>query len=100
MHEVPVARVSVCAGVLAHGRNKYSIRERNVANRKRIKQASHSVWAAFLNLEQVRCLISQVALHRSLCSSLGVVSLAGSGIRYSVEYRLRLTIEQRLSREG
>jgi hypothetical protein len=60
MHEVPVARVSVRAGVLAHGRNKYSIRERNVANRKRIKQASHRVWAAFLNLKQVRCLISRL----------------------------------------
>src|ERR1700730_17173632 len=65
MHEVPVARVSVRAGVLAHGRNKYSIRERNVANRKRIKQASHRVWAAFLNLKQVRCLIIHVALHLS-----------------------------------
>src|SRR6266851_2326754 len=43
VHEMPVIRVSVSAGVLAHGRNKYAVRKRNIPNRERIKQVSHRV---------------------------------------------------------
>src|SRR6267142_2639745 len=50
MHEMPVARVSVSARVLAHRRNKYTVRKRNIPNRERIKQVSHRVYAAFLHL--------------------------------------------------
>ena len=49
MHEVPIARVSVSAGVLAHRRNKYAVCKRNIPNRERIKQVTHRVYAAFLN---------------------------------------------------
>jgi hypothetical protein len=38
---MPVARVSVRAGVLAHGRNKYAVRKGNIPNRQRIKQVGH-----------------------------------------------------------
>src|SRR6267378_3190915 len=50
MHEMPVARVSVSIRVLAHRRNKYTVRKRNIPNRERIKQVSHRVYAAFLHL--------------------------------------------------
>src|SRR5258705_3139013 len=43
MHKMPVARVSVRAGVLAHGRDKYAVRKRNIPNRERIKKVSHTV---------------------------------------------------------
>src|SRR5712664_749625 len=49
MHEVPVVRKSVRARVLAHRRNKYAVRKRNIPNRQRIKQVSHSMYAAFPN---------------------------------------------------
>src|SRR5258708_3575757 len=52
MHEMPVVRVSVRAGVLAHRRNKYAVRKRNIPNRERIKQVSHRVYTAFLNSEE------------------------------------------------
>src|SRR3981081_3448258 len=41
MHEMPVICVPVSAGVLAHRRNKYAVRKRNIPNRERIKQVSH-----------------------------------------------------------
>src|SRR6266852_2698497 len=49
MHEMPVVRVSASAGVLAHRRNKYAVRKRNIPNRERVKQVSHGVYAASLN---------------------------------------------------
>jgi hypothetical protein len=52
MHEMPVVRVSVRAGVLAHRRNKYAVRKRNIPNRERIKQVSHRGYTAFLNSEE------------------------------------------------
>src|SRR6267378_6093576 len=52
MHEMPVVRVSVSAGVLAHRRNKYAIRKRNIPNRERIKQMSHRVHTACFNSEE------------------------------------------------
>ena len=52
MHKMPVARVSVRAGVLAHKRNKYAVCKRNIPNRERIKQMSHRVYTAFLNSEE------------------------------------------------
>jgi len=45
--QMPVVRVSVRAGILAHGRNKYAVCKRRVPNRERIKQVSHRVNAAF-----------------------------------------------------
>ena len=66
MHEMPVVRVSVRAGVLAHRRNKYAVGKRNVPNRERIKQVSHTVYATFLNLEQLRLLTGQVVSCRSI----------------------------------
>src|SRR5260370_30403126 len=50
MHEMPVVRVSVSAGVLAHRRNKYAVRKRNIPNRERVQQVSHGVYAASLNI--------------------------------------------------
>jgi hypothetical protein len=47
MHKMPVARVPVPARILAHGRNKYAIRKRNISNRQRIKQVTHKLYAAF-----------------------------------------------------
>src|SRR5260370_1946368 len=41
MGEMPVVHVSVGAGVLAHRRNKYTVRKRNIPNRQRIKQVNH-----------------------------------------------------------
>src|SRR6266849_6610415 len=52
MHEMPVARVPVRAGVLAHRRNKYAVRKRNIPNRERIKQVSHGGYTAFLKPEE------------------------------------------------
>src|SRR5229473_2068500 len=52
MHEMPVARVPVRAGVLAHRRNKYAVRKRNIPNRERIKEVSHRVYTPFLNSEE------------------------------------------------
>src|SRR5258708_26889505 len=49
MHEMPVVRVSVSTGVLAHRRNKYAVHKRNIPNRERVKQVSHGVYAASLN---------------------------------------------------
>src|SRR5258705_710261 len=43
MHKMPVVGVSVRAGVLAHGRDKYAGRKCNIPNRKRIKKVSHTV---------------------------------------------------------
>jgi hypothetical protein len=54
MHEMPVVRVSVSAGILAHRRNKYAIRKRNIPNLERIKQVSH--WGAH-SLSQFSVLI-------------------------------------------
>src|ERR1700675_4415976 len=50
MHEMPVVRVSIGAAVLAHGRNKYTVRKRKISNRKRIKQVSHGMYTASLKL--------------------------------------------------
>ncbi len=47
---MPVVRVSVSAGVLAHRRNKYAVRKRHIPNRERIKQVSHGLYTASLNL--------------------------------------------------
>src|SRR5258708_18069239 len=49
---MPVVRVSVRAGVLAHRRNKYAVRKGNIPNRERIKQMSHRAYTAFLNSEE------------------------------------------------
>jgi hypothetical protein len=43
MYKMPVVHVPVSAGVLAHRRNKYTVRKRNIPNRERIKQVSHGV---------------------------------------------------------
>jgi hypothetical protein len=43
MNEMPVVRVSVIAGVLAHRRNKYTVPKRNIPDRERIKQVIHGV---------------------------------------------------------
>src|SRR5260370_27414411 len=66
MHEMPVAHVPVRAAVLAHRRNKYAVRKRNIPNRERIKQVSHRVYAAFLNSKQLRLLSGQVVSCRSI----------------------------------
>src|SRR5260370_21242226 len=42
MHKMPVVGISVCAGVLAHGRDQYAVRKRNIPNRERIKKVSHT----------------------------------------------------------
>src|SRR5216684_6681766 len=52
MHKMPVVRISVSAGILAHRRNKYAVCKRNIPNRERIKQMSHTVYTAFLNSEE------------------------------------------------
>ena len=70
MHEMPVARVSVRAGVLAHRRNKYAVRKRNIPNRERIKQVNHTVYTAFLNSEEAPDLWPIVMAFREV----GVVS--------------------------
>src|SRR5260370_20770671 len=49
MHEMPVDRESVRAGVLAHRRNKYAVSKSNIPNRQGIKQVRHTQYAAFLN---------------------------------------------------
>src|SRR5260370_3848507 len=54
MHEMPVARVSVRAGVLAHRRNKYAVCKRNIPNRERIKQVSHRLLILFTERLYVR----------------------------------------------
>src|SRR6266404_7991468 len=41
MHKMPVVGVSVRAGVLAHGRDKYAVGKCNIPNRERIKKVSH-----------------------------------------------------------
>src|ERR1700676_1320427 len=43
MHEMPVVRVSISAGILAHRRDKYAVRKRNIPNCERIEQMSHDV---------------------------------------------------------
>src|SRR5258708_10205259 len=53
MHKMPVVRISVSAGILAHRRNKYAVCKRNIPNRERIKQMNHSV-ASPLKLLLVR----------------------------------------------
>src|SRR6266853_310277 len=52
MHNMPVVRISVSAGLLAHRRNKYAVCKRNIPNRERIKQMSHRVYTAFHNSEE------------------------------------------------
>src|SRR5882762_3419123 len=87
MHEMPVARVSVSARVLAHRRNKYTVRKRNIPNRERIKQVSHRVYAALLHLNNSDdCLVRLCHADRyesplPVMCSLGLEASSQSSIR-------------------
>ena len=41
MHQVPVINISIRAGVLAHGRNKYAVGKCEIANCQGIEQMRH-----------------------------------------------------------
>src|SRR3984893_1406921 len=47
MHKMPVARGIVRARVLAHGRNKHTIRKGKIPNRQRVKKVTHNLYAPF-----------------------------------------------------
>src|SRR5882762_1652035 len=64
VHEMPVARVSVRAGVLTHGRNEYAIRKCNIPNRERIKQVSHRCRLPF-SIHEALTAIFGVSTHRT-----------------------------------
>src|SRR5260370_2030392 len=76
MREMPVVRVSVRAGVLAHRRNKYAVCKRNVPNREEIKQVSHRVYTAFLHSEEAPNLWP-VVIQRVACVFPGIYSMHG-----------------------
>src|SRR6185369_15192762 len=52
MHEMPVAHISVSAGVLAHRRNKYAVRKCDIPDVERIKQVSHMGCALSISMYQ------------------------------------------------
>jgi hypothetical protein len=58
MYEMPVVHVSVSAGVLAHGRNKYAVCKGNIPNGEVIKEVSYRVYTAFLNSKEAPHLIA------------------------------------------
>src|SRR4051812_28880721 len=63
MNEMPVARESVPARILAHRRDEHPIGKRQISNRERIKQAGHG------RRSEVRSRNSELRSHRSEISN-------------------------------
>src|SRR2546426_4359909 len=68
MDEMPVVRVSVNTGILAHRRDEHTVRKRETTNRERIKQVSHRSYTVASN-HQGRHRISLTSKGRRPCVS-------------------------------